>query len=40
VAWPTRLADLLEEHPEIAGELQVLVGHAQAAHGGGVGGVR
>jgi hypothetical protein len=29
-AWQTRLLDLLEEHPEIAGELRALVGQARS----------
>lgn len=36
VAWQARLLDLLEEHPEIAGELQVLVGEVQAQLRAGV----
>jgi len=29
-AWQTRLVDLLEEHPDAAGDLQALVDHIQA----------
>lgn len=40
VVWRTRLSDLLEDHPEVAGELRSLVAEVQAQVVASVGSVR